>query len=112
MNLLNLSNVSKSYSTNVIFQNVSFLVEDRDKIGLVGVNGAGKTTLFRILTGQTDYDSGNVLKNKQTKIGYLEQYTCADSERCVMDELLTVFGYLQEMDLKMEQVSADLERNE
>ena len=39
MNLLNLSNVSKSYSTNVIFQNVSFLVEDRDKIGLVGVNG-------------------------------------------------------------------------
>lgn len=112
MNLLNLSNVSKSYSTNVIFQNVSFLVEDRDKIGLVGVNGAGKTTLFRILTGQTDYDSGNVLKNKQTKIGYLEQYTCADSERCVMDELLTVFGYLQEMELKMEQVSADLERNE
>lgn len=112
MNLLNLSNVSKSYSTNVIFQNVSFLVEDRDKIGLVGVNGAGKTTLFRILTGQTDYDSGNVLKNKQTKIGYLEQYTCEDSERCVMDELLTVFGYLQEMELKMEQVSADLERNE
>ena len=112
MNLLNLSNVSISYSTNVIFQNVSFLVEDRDKIGLVGVNGAGKTTLFRILTGQTDYDSGNVLKNKQTKIGYLEQYTCADSERCVMDELLTVFGYLQEMELKMEQVSADLERNE
>lgn len=109
MNLLNLSNVSKSYISDVIFQNVSFLVEEKDKIGLVGVNGAGKTTLFRILTGQTDCDSGSIQKSKQTKIGYLEQHACEDSNRCVMDELLVVFQDLQEMEQAMERISWKIE---
>ena len=89
--LINVNSVSKSFADEVLFQNVSFSIDDGDKIGFVGANGAGKSTLVKILMGEQSADSGDVFKNKYTKIGYLEQYTCSDAEKSLTDELLTVF---------------------
>ncbi len=73
MLLINGTNITKSFSGEVLFENVSFNVYDKDKIGFVGINGAGKSTLFKIIIGMMDYDSGNLSKGRDVKIGYLEQ---------------------------------------
>ena len=89
--LISVNSVSKSFADEVLFENVSFSIDDGDKIGFVGANGAGKSTLVKILMGNSTADSGDVFKNKYTKIGYLEQYACSDKDNSLTDELLTVF---------------------
>ena len=64
MALLAASGISKSYSSRLLFEGVSFEIAPRDKVGLVGVNGCGKTTLFRILTGEEAPDTGSVMKHR------------------------------------------------
>ena len=90
MALLSLSNVSKSYGINTVFENVSFTIEENHRIGFVGINGSGKTTLFKIICDQLAYDEGEIFKSKNLKIGYVEQFTCKDSEKTVLEELLTI----------------------
>ena len=90
--LLNGSDINKSFSGETLFENVSFNVYDKDKIGFVGVNGAGKSTLFKIITGELGYDSGDLSKSREAKIGYLEQHPVSDSTRTVMEDILTVFS--------------------
>ncbi len=89
--LISVNSVSKSFAGEVLFENVSFSIDDGDKIGFVGANGAGKSTLVKILMGEQISDSGDVFKNKFTKIGYLEQYACSDKDNTLTDELLSVF---------------------
>ena len=64
MILLSASKLNKAFVEDVVFEDVSFHIEDRDKIGFVGVNGAGKTTLFRSLLNPSYADSGEVFTNK------------------------------------------------
>ena len=73
MAILSIGSVSKSFGENTLFQNVSFSLEAKDKVGFIGSNGAGKTTLFKILTGSETPDSGTVSKSQQLSIGYMEQ---------------------------------------
>ena len=77
MILMNGSGIKKMFLDETLFDGVSFSIDSSDKIGFVGINGAGKSTLFRIITGQMDYDDGEIFKNKLTKIGYLDQYACS-----------------------------------
>ena len=91
MILLNGSNIKKMFLDETLFDNVSFNVDSADKIGFVGVNGAGKSTLFKIITGDMDYDEGEIFRNKNLKIGYLDQYSVNGSEKSIWDEILTVF---------------------
>ena len=65
MILINLSKVTKAFGTNVLFEDVSFSIDERDKIGLVGANGAGKTTLFKIMLKECGIDDGEIFENKQ-----------------------------------------------
>lgn len=116
MVLLNGSNIKKMFLDETLFDGVSFNVDEGDKIGFVGVNGAGKSTLFRILNGTMDYDSGELFKNKFTKIGYLDQYTCIESDKTIMGEMLTAFDEvisvekeLDDVRLMIESGSGDLE---
>ena len=67
MILLNGSNIKKMFLDETLFDNVSFNVDSADKIGFVGVNGAGKSTLFKIITGDMDYDEGEIFRNKNLK---------------------------------------------
>ncbi len=107
--LLNGSDINKSFSGEMLFENVSFNVYDKDKIGFVGVNGAGKSTLFKIITGEVEYDSGDLSKSREAKIGYLEQHPVSDSTRTVMEEILTVFSEVTEVEEQLAKVQKDLE---
>ena len=109
MILLNGSNLKKMFSDETLFENVSFSVDSNDKIGFVGSNGAGKSTLFRIITGETDYDSGEIFKNKFTEIGYLDQYACSESNKTVMEEMLGAFEENVEIEHQLEDIRFEIE---
>ncbi len=109
MILLNASNLKKMFSDQTLFENVSFNISDSDKIGFIGVNGAGKSTLFHILTGGEDYDSGEIFRNKQLKVGYLDQYACAESEKSVIDEVREVFSEVISIEEELDGIRLDLE---
>ncbi len=97
------------FSDEILFENVSFSVDSNDKIGFVGSNGAGKSTLFRIITGETDYDSGEIFKNKFTEIGYLDQYACSESNKTVMEEMLGAFEENIEIENQLEDIRFEIE---
>lgn len=73
MNLLSVDSISKSYGIRVLFNNVSFGIEEGQKVALVARNGAGKSTLLRIITGKDTPDSGKVTLRNDIKVGYLDQ---------------------------------------
>ena len=109
MLLLNGTNISKSFSGQTLFENVSFQVYDKDKIGFVGVNGAGKSTLIKIITGELDYDGGELTKSRETKIGYLEQHPVSDGARTVMEEILTVFSEITKIEDQLTEIELAIE---
>ena len=109
--LINVSRLKKTFGEDVLFSDVSFSVDDKDKIGFIGINGAGKSTLVKILMGEVKFDSGDIFKNKLLKIGYLEQYACADSEKTVFDEVKTVFSDIEEMEKELEYIRWEIENN-
>lgn len=98
MIVLSCTNISKAYVVDTILENISFSVEDKDKIGLIGLNGSGKTTLFNILAGEIERDSGEIYIQKDLKIGYLKQHVDLDSEETVFNECLKVFKPLIKME--------------
>ena len=106
MNVLNVSNLAKSYPNKVIFDGLSFNLEKGDKAGLVGLNGAGKSTLFNILTGRLRADDGKVFIPQDIKVGYLEQILSLDSNMTIYDYCLSVFEGL----IKLEIEIRDLEK--
>ncbi len=107
--LVNVSKLKKSFGEFDLFSEVSFSIDDKDKIGFIGINGAGKSTLLKILMGDMRYDGGEIFKNKMLKIGYLEQYACSESERTVFDEVKTVFSDVEEMEKELEFIRWELE---
>jgi len=99
--VLNCCNLEKSYGDRLLFSGANLSLEKGDIVGLIGANGTGKTTLFRIITGAEEADDGSVIHSSFLKIGYLEQYVCADSERTAYEEALTVFAPVQEMEQRL-----------
>lgn len=109
MAIFSVSNLQKSFGTDVIFSGVSFEIQDGDHIGLVGVNGSGKTTLLRVLTGELPNDGGDIYKANSTKIGYMEQHVCRDLEKSAYSEVLTVFEPLLAMERELEEINLRLQ---
>lgn len=109
MVLLNGTNLKKMFFDETLFSNVSFNVSEGDKVGFVGINGAGKSTLFKIINGMTDSDEGEIYKNKLTKIGYLDQYTCIESENTVMGEMLDAFREVISIENELEDIRLSIE---
>ena len=73
--LLQLKDIQKSIGIEEILANVSFIIEEKEKVALVGINGAGKTSVFRLLTGEWTADEGVITKNANLRLGYLPQMT-------------------------------------
>ncbi len=107
--LINASNIKKSFSERILFENVSFNIDDHDKVGFIGANGTGKSTLFKIITDVENFDSGELFKSKQLKIGYLDQYSCSESELSLFDELLTAYSDVLEMEKELSDINLELE---
>ncbi len=91
MIVLSCNDISKAYVVDNIIENISFTINDSEKVGLIGLNGAGKTTLFNILTNNLEPDTGEIYISKDKKLGYLRQNTKIESDRSIMDEMLTIF---------------------
>ena len=110
MALLGVSNLTKSFGTDLLFEGVSFEVQANDKIGVVGVNGSGKTTLFKMLTGEMRPDDGEFYQSKQAVVGYMEQHVCKNLEETALDEVLTVFAPLIKMEDELELLSVRIQK--
>lgn len=91
MAILTVNNISMMFAEKTLFKNISFHLENGDKVGLIGANGVGKTTLFKIITGRMSPTSGGISKNKDSTFGYMEQHSCSTPNRTVYNELLSVF---------------------
>lgn len=106
--ILSISQLAKSYGDTPILKNITFKVEARDKLAIIGVNGAGKTTLFRILSGQEEPTSGTISMPKHIEIGYLSQNLELEQDKSCIENLTLVFSPLIEMEEKMHELEAQM----
>ncbi|OIW15342.1 hypothetical protein TanjilG_23886 [Lupinus angustifolius] len=105
-----LENVTKTFKGVTVLKNVTWEVKKGEKVGLVGVNGAGKTTQMRIIAGQEEPDSGNVIKSKSNmRIAFLNQEFEVSPSRTVKEEFLSAFKEEMEVAAKLEKVQKALE---
>jgi ABC transport system ATP-binding/permease protein len=89
--IINAQKISKAFGAHPLFQDVSFTVSERSRIGLIGPNGSGKSTLLRILAGTEEPDSGNVAIRKRLRLSYVEQdsqFKAGESVRSVVHRAL------------------------
>ncbi len=88
MNLLTVENMSKSYTERLLFDNVTFGINEGEKIGIIGINGTGKSTLLRIIAGLEEPDSGAVIRGKKVRIGYLPQTPVFDDTLTILQNVV------------------------
>lgn len=112
--LIRLNDVNKVYNGEPLLRNIDLTIEDRDRIGLIGVNGCGKSTLLRLITGQILPDhimdgDGEIAYSGKTTIGYLEQMSGLDRENTVWSEMQGVFSELLSAEKKMHSLVGQLD---
>ncbi len=117
MTIISLADISLSFGTNEIFKNISFSLNENDKMGIIGVNGCGKSTLLGLILGDREPDSGNIYISKQTSVGVLRQNdaflaldeTIGDSSEktTALEVMYKTFDHL----LRAEQRLAELEES-
>ena len=103
--------IERSFAGDVLFDNITLQVDERDRIALVGRNGAGKSTLLKILVGEEAPTSGEVNRKRDLTLSYLAQDSRFESERTIFEEMLSVFDDLRTTERKlraMEEQMADL----
>ncbi|MEG0318547.1 MAG: ATP-binding cassette domain-containing protein, partial [Niameybacter sp.] len=108
--IANCHSIRKSFNEEVVLKDISFHIEDTEKVALVGNNGAGKTTLFRILTGELSCDGGDLFFAKGATLGYLEQNMQFNSTHSVYEELLHVFDEVIALEEKLHQMEEEIAR--
>ena len=108
MIILTVQNLHKAFGGNVVLKDVSFTLQDRQRMGLVGVNGCGKTTLLRILAGKEQPDGGSVSLLKGLRMGYMEQQYVPQSGATVFDELKAVYAPVFAMEEKLRALEAQM----
>lgn len=109
MPALSVRNLTMTFIERNLFTDVSFDIENNDKVGFIGANGVGKTTLFKILNGEISPTSGAVTFEKNTRVGYMEQHACNNPRIDVYNELLSVFNYLADMEEEISAVTNDID---
>ena len=118
MIILQANKIERSFAGEVLFDNISLQVDERDRIALCGKNGAGKSTLLKILVGEEEPTSGEINKKRDLSLSYLAQDSRFESSNTIYDEMLHVFDdlrktekTLRQMELEMgEKTGADLEK--
>ncbi|MEE0452456.1 ABC-F family ATP-binding cassette domain-containing protein [Peptacetobacter sp.] len=114
MNLITFENICKSYSEKKLIENLSFGINDGEKIGLIGVNGTGKSTLLKIVAGVEEIDSGKITKANKVRIEYLPQSPDYDENATVLEQVfkaeskeLNLLGRYQDLLKKLEKEYSD-----
>ena len=106
--LLQATGITKSYGITNILDGISLQVNEKERVGLVGVNGAGKSTFLQIIAGEMSFDSGQIHKSKETTIGYLAQNSGLQSERSIQEEMLAVFAPLIEAESELRRMEEQI----
>ncbi len=109
MILLTVEGLEKKYGLKHLFEDVSFGIDDRDKIGIIGANGSGKSTLLKILAGVETPDKGKVMVANQRTIAYLPQDSPFDAEDTVLQAILKSSGKVMDLIYEYEVVCKELE---
>lgn len=106
--MINITNLALSFGDRVIFDDISFSIKPKDKMGIVGRNGAGKTTLFRIIAGIQSANAGKIdIPNGKT-IGYLQQDIQLNQNLTLMEETLSVFSEVKQIELKISELEKEI----
>lgn len=111
MNLLTAENLTKSYGTKVLFSNIFFGIQDKDKIGIIGVNGTGKSTLMKILAGLESSETGQVIKGNDVSLEYLPQNPHFESRATVLEQVFrgnsSLMQLLRDYERTLEKLNGD-----
>lgn len=106
--IISCSNIKKTFIDKEVIKNISFHIEEHEKVALIGNNGVGKTTLLKILTKDLEPDDGLVTYSKDCQIGYLKQNMDLVSSRTVYDELLSVFDHVIALEEKLHEMEDEI----
>ncbi|MBD3231955.1 ATP-binding cassette domain-containing protein [Candidatus Dependentiae bacterium] len=109
--MINAQNLNLVFSEQVIFNDISFNIQDNQKIGLVGRNGSGKTTLLKVIAGQQELDSGKMNIPKDFKIAYMPQDVVLLSEKTVLHEAFNVFNNLGDFYFKFKSLEKKIQNS-
>jgi len=107
--MLSATGIYQQYGDRVLFDHVSFVVMPRDKVGLVGRNGAGKSTMLKIIAGDIGCDDGKVVRSTGSTLGFLHQEMEMPIGNTVMDETLTAFAHIQQMEDRLAEINKEME---
>ena len=107
--ILSCSHISKAFGTDQILSEVSFHIEDQEKAAIVGINGAGKSTLLKIIVGELNADTGEVVLSKGKTLGYLAQHQNMDSAKTIYEELKEVKRPIIEMEQQIRSLELSMQ---
>lgn len=110
--MITINNLSISFNGNKLFDNVSFTIGDKDRIGLVGKNGAGKSTLLKILCKKLQADTGEIISSKSQTIGYLPQEMIPSCSTTVLEETMKAFDDIKNISQRIENIALELSQRE
>lgn len=111
MTIAGIQKLKIEFGSNLLFQDVTFDINEGDRVGLIGANGTGKTTLFKTIIGEIEPTEGGVFISKNVRIGYLEQHACHGSHKTVYDEALTAYSHLIDLENEINKLSSLLLTN-
>ena len=106
--MISVDGLTVEFGDRALFKDISFVINDKDRIALMGKNGAGKSTLLKILAGERQASRGNISYPKETVIAYLPQHLMTHNERTVFDETAQAFAHLFEMEKEIERLNQQL----
>jgi len=107
--MISVNSVTVSFGGFTLFDNVSFLVNPKDRIGLAGKNGAGKSTMLKLIAGEDNPTKGEISKPKDFKIGYLPQDMIHQHGRTVFEETATAFQEINGLQARMDEINKEFE---
>ncbi|MED0735929.1 ABC-F family ATP-binding cassette domain-containing protein [Aneurinibacillus thermoaerophilus] len=111
MNILTAENLSKSYGIKTLFENISFGIQERERIGLIGMNGTGKSTLLKVLAGIIPPDTGTITIGNRIRVEYLPQNPAFEEEGTVLDQVFLGDSPLIQLVKEYEQTIEQLARH-
>ena len=110
--ILQCSHINKAFTTDVILNDISFHINDNEKVAIVGVNGSGKSTLIKIIMNELEADSGEVIIRKEASVGYLAQNQEYSSDKSILEEMQDAKPEITELARRLDSLSKQMENTE